>query len=63
VVFLARCDNLGRDALIWASDLIGIVNADEGMVVRYRCACGEAAELLTGSRADVRVSVHLGSAA
>jgi hypothetical protein len=54
VVFLARCDNLGRDALIWASDLIGIVNADEGMVVRYRCACGEAAELLI---------VHLGSAA
>jgi hypothetical protein len=33
------------------------------MVVRYRCVCGEAAELMTGSRSDVRVSVHLGLAA
>jgi hypothetical protein len=63
VVFLARCDHLGRDALIWASDVSGIVNTEEGMVVRYRCVCGEAAELLTGSRSDVRVSVHLGQAA
>jgi hypothetical protein len=62
-VFLARCENLGRDTLIWASDLIGIVNTDEGIVVRYRCVCGETAELLTGSRSDVRVSVHLGQAA
>jgi hypothetical protein len=62
-VFLARCDNLGRDALIWASDLMGIVNTAEGMVVRYRCVCGETAELLTGSRSGVRLSVHLGLAA
>jgi hypothetical protein len=62
-VFLARCESLGRDTLIWASDLIGIVNTDEGIVVRYRCVCGETAELLTGSRSDVRVSVHLGQAA
>jgi hypothetical protein len=62
-VFLARCDRLGRDALIWASDLLGIVNSDEGLFVRYRCICGDTAELLTGSRSDVRVSVHLGLAA
>jgi hypothetical protein len=62
-VFLGRCEKLGRDALIWASDLLGIVNSDDGMVVRYRCVCGETAELLTGSRSDVRVSVHLGLAA
>jgi hypothetical protein len=61
-VFLARCENLGRDALIWASDLVGIDNTDEGIVVRYRCVCGEPAELLIGSRSGVRVSVHLGLA-
>jgi len=62
-VFLARCEKLDRDTLIWASDLLGIVNTKGGMVVRYRCVCGETAELLTGSRSDVRVSVHLGLAA
>jgi hypothetical protein len=62
-VFLARCEKLGRDALIWASDLLGIVNSEEGMLVRYRCVCGETAELLTGSGSGVRVSVHLGLAA
>jgi hypothetical protein len=62
-VFLTRCEKLGRSALIWASDLLGIVNSEDGMLVRYRCVCGETAELLTGSRADVRVSVHLGVAA
>ena len=59
-MFLARCEKLGRDALIWASDLLGIVNSEEGMLVRYRCVCGETAELLTGSGSGVRVSVHLG---
>jgi hypothetical protein len=62
-VFLGRCENLGRDVLVWASDLLGIINTDVGMVVRYRCLCGETAELLTGSRSDVRLSVHLGLAA
>jgi len=62
-VFLAQCDHLGREALIWASDLEGIVNTEAGIVLRYRCACGELAEMLTGSGSDVRVSVHLGLAA
>jgi selenocysteine lyase/cysteine desulfurase len=63
VVFLAQCDNLGREALIWASDLEGIINTEAGIVLRYRCACGQPAEMLTGSGSDVRVSVHLGVAA
>ncbi len=62
-MFLAQCDNLGREALIWASDLEGIINTEAGIVLRYRCACGETAEMLTGSGSDVRVSVHLGLAA
>jgi len=57
-VFLARCDRLGRDALIWPSDLESILNTDQGMLVRYRCVCGEAAEMLTGSASEIRVSVH-----
>jgi hypothetical protein len=63
MVFLAQCDKLGREALIWASDLEGITNTKAGIVLRYRCACGEHAEMLTGSGSDVRVSVHLGLAA
>jgi hypothetical protein len=63
VVFLAQCDIIGSEALIWASDLQGIVNTEAGLVVRYRCACGQSAEMLTGSGSDVRVSVHLGLAA
>jgi hypothetical protein len=59
-VFLARCDNLDREAIIWASDLHGILNTDLGIVVRYRCACGQMAEMLTGSGSEVRLSVHLG---
>ncbi len=62
-MFLAQCDRLGHEALIWASDLQGIINTEAGIVLRYRCACGETAEMLTGSGSDVRVSVHLGLAA
>ena len=62
-MFLAQCDIIGQKALIWASDLQGIVNTEGGMVVRYRCACGRPAEMLTGSGSDVRISIHLGLAA
>ena len=62
-MFLAQCDIIGRDALIWASDLQGILNTEAGILVRYRCACGGPAEMLTGSESGVRVSVHLGLAA
>ena len=58
-MFLARCDHLGRDALIWPSDLESIRNTEQGMLVRYRCVCGEMAEMLTGSASQIRVSVHL----
>jgi hypothetical protein len=57
-VFKTQCDVLGCDALIWASDIHSIVNTEQGMIVRYRCVCGEPAEMLTGSA--VRVSLHSG---
>lgn len=62
-MFLARCENLGRDTLIWVSDVQAVINTDRGIVVRYRCACGEMAEMLTGSGSEVRLNVHLGVAA
>lgn len=58
-MFLARCDKLGRDALIWPSDLEGIVNTEQGMILRYRCVCGEKAEMLTAPTSKLRLSVHL----
>ncbi|MDP9144765.1 MAG: hypothetical protein M3N43_08740 [Actinomycetota bacterium] len=61
-MLLAQCDNLGRQALIWASDLDAIENTDDGIVLRYRCVCGEMAEMLTGSGSPVRVSYHVGVA-
>jgi hypothetical protein len=59
-MLLARCGILGREVLIWASDLEGIINTDDGMVVRYRCACGELAETLAGPHASVTANLHLG---
>ncbi len=57
-MFLARCDYLGRDALIWASDLQGITNIDQGMVVTYCCVCGQIAEMLIGSRSATHLVLH-----
>jgi len=62
-MLLTRCDILGRDVLIWASDLEGITNTVDGMVVRYRCACGELAETLAGPQTSVPVNLHLGVSA
>lgn len=59
-MFVAQCDHLGREVLIWTSDLHSIDNTEQGIVLRYRCACGGMAEMLTGSGSPVRVSVHLG---
>ena len=63
MVFLAQCDKLARQTLIWASDLQSIENTDQGIVLRYRCGCGELAEMVTGSSSPIRVSYHLGVAA
>jgi hypothetical protein len=56
-MFLAWCDNLGRDTLVWPSDLHGIVNTDQGMVVRYRCNCGAMAESLVGIGSPIHLDV------
>lgn len=58
-MFLAHCEYLGSDVLIWASDLEAIENTAAGMVVYYRCACGREAEMLAGASMPDRVSVHV----
>lgn len=60
-MFLAHCDRLDREVIIWASSLDGIENTENGIVVRYRCACGRPAEMLTGARAPARLTVHVGA--
>lgn len=62
-MFRARCDTLAREVLIWPSDVAGLNNTGHGIIVRYRCPCGGMAEMLTGARSPVRVSVHIGDAA
>jgi len=49
-MFLAHCDHLDREVIIWTSSLDGIENTENGILVRYQCACGRPAEMLTGAR-------------
>jgi hypothetical protein len=63
VMFLVRCEIVGRVALVWPSDLISLTNTESGIVVRYRCVCGQEAETPTGARSRGDRHVHLGSAA
>jgi hypothetical protein len=48
---------------VWPSDLVSIANTDAGIVVRYRCLCGDEAAMLTGAGSQAARPVHLGSAA
>jgi hypothetical protein len=58
-MFLAHCDHLDREVIIWTSSLEGIENTENGIVVRYLCACGRHAEMLTGARSPANINVHV----
>ncbi|MEX1133930.1 MAG: hypothetical protein WED83_03690 [Acidimicrobiia bacterium] len=60
-MFLVHCDHLDREVIIWTSSLDGIENTENGIVVRYRCACGRPAEMLTGARSPATFNVHVGA--
>lgn len=62
-MLLVHCEIVGREALIWPSDLLTMTNTDTGIVLRYRCVCGNEAEMLTGARSPGILQIHLGSAA
>lgn len=53
-----HCARLDREVLIWANAITGIDKTDQGLVVSYRCACGDAGQLLTGAGAKLEASAH-----
>jgi hypothetical protein len=57
-VFLARCDILGGQVLIWASQVVGVHNTAEGIEVHYTCPCGQPGALLTGSSVPIATTKH-----
>ena len=59
-MFRAWCKKWEREVLIWASSLEGITNTDRGVVLSYKCACGDHAEMLTGAASPKTVVVHAG---
>lgn len=59
MVLGAYCDRLGHEVLIWFSSLLAVDNTEEGIVVTYRCACGDVARMLTGARVEVETTQHL----
>ena len=60
-MFKAWCHTANRQVLIWSSSLRGIENTEAGMVLYYRCACGEDGVLITGKEGGGDVAGHLES--
>jgi hypothetical protein len=47
-MFHATCHRDGRRVLLGNERIVSLVNDDAGILVRYRCWCGEVEELRTG---------------
>jgi len=58
-VLHVHCDRLGKEVLIWPGSVQGIQNTEQGMVVTYRCACGDTAQMVTGKNARAELSAHV----
>lgn len=54
-----HCDRLGQEVMIWSPSVLGVSNTDMGIVVTYKCACGEMAQMLTGAAAPGEISQHV----
>jgi hypothetical protein len=59
VMLRVHCNRLDKDVIVWASDWISIDNAESGVALRYRCACGLVAELVDGRTVPTPLSAHL----
>ncbi len=59
MVLGAYCDRLGHDVLIWFSSILAVDNNDDGIVVTYRCACGDLARMVTGAKVEMETTRHL----
>jgi hypothetical protein len=47
-MFQATCHRAGRRVLLGNERIVSVVNDDAGILLRFRCWCGELEELRTG---------------
>ena len=47
-MFSVHCDRHGAEVLLTADDIETITNGDDGIVVRWRCPCGQRGSFVTG---------------
>jgi hypothetical protein len=47
-MFSVHCDRHGAEVLLAADDIETITNGDDGIVVRWRCRCGQRGSFVTG---------------
>jgi hypothetical protein len=51
-MFSVFCTGHGGEVLLWASNIIGMVNTAEGIELRWRCPCGSTGTWITGARRE-----------
>lgn len=51
-MFVHTCSECNRRQLIFPSQVTGMANTDDGIVVGFTCWCGEPQAMLTGNRAN-----------
>ena len=59
-MFRAWCKKWECEVLIWASSLEGVTNTSRGVILSYKCSCGDHTEMLTGAASPKTVVVHAG---
>ena len=52
------CDRTHSRVLVFSSDVRSVDNTADGVLVRYRCACGQPGMMVTGRRAGTTRSGH-----
>ena len=58
-MFRAWCDKWEQDVLVWPTSIEDIANTDRGIVLTYKCACGNHGEMLTGAASHNTVTGHI----
>ena len=57
-MFRAWCDTLEQDVLIWPTSIEDIANTDRGIVLTYKCACGNQGQMLSGAASHKTITGH-----
>lgn len=58
-MFPAWCDTRIRSVLIGPTQIQGLSNTEQGMVLSYLCDCGAHGQMLTGSATGESISGHI----